>query len=74
MHEKSILQKVVAAESGRVRINLSECHDSGTLVLRFGESYTLRLPAGEMAAVLRDMSKTAAAAAGDVTGLGVSQR
>jgi|ETN01SMinimDraft_1059929.scaffolds.fasta_scaffold406346_1 hypothetical protein len=63
---KLIVQKLVSADKGEERVTMFECRDTGDLIVRFGGSYTLRAKAGEMSALLLELSVNAAAAAGGV--------
>ena len=64
MNDKLIVQRRVSADRGEERVTMLECSVTGDIILRFGASYTLRAKAGEMAALLTDLSKNAAAAGG----------
>ena len=66
MNDKLVVQKSVTADSGRQRVSLFESSHTGDLILRFGSSYTLRAPAGELSALLLELSVAANAAAGGV--------
>ena len=66
MNEKLVVQKSISADGGRQRVSLLECQITGDLILRFGNSYTLRAPSGEMAALLLKISVEANAASGGV--------
>jgi hypothetical protein len=63
---KLIVQKLVSADRGEERVTMFECKTTGDLIIRFGGSYTLRASAGEMAALLLELSVNASAAAGGV--------
>jgi hypothetical protein len=64
MNDKLILQRRVSTDSGGERVSMFECKSTGDLVIRFGSSYTLRASAGELAALLLDLSDNASATAG----------
>lgn len=66
MNDKLIVQRQVSADRGDTRITMLECPITGDIILRFGASYTLRAAAGEMAALLMDLSVNASATAGGV--------
>jgi|LWDU01.1.fsa_nt_gi hypothetical protein len=66
MTEKLVVQKSIASDTGLVRITMVECAQTGDLTVRFGASYTLRAPAGELAALLLELSVVANAAAGGI--------
>jgi len=67
MTDKLIVQKLVSADRGEERVTMFECRVTGDLIIHFGGgSYTLRAKAGEMAALLLELSVKASAAAGGV--------
>ena len=66
MNDKLVVQKSVSADSGRKRVSMLECPYTGDIILKFGSSYTLRAAAGEMAALLLELSVQASAVAGGV--------
>ena len=66
MNDKLIVQRRVSADRGEERVTMLECPVTGDIILRFGGSYTLRAKAGEMAALLLDLSVNASATAGGV--------
>ena len=66
MNDRLIVQRRVSADGGAKRVTMLECPITGDIILRFGESYTLRAKAGEMAALLLELSVNAAATAGSV--------
>jgi hypothetical protein len=50
--DRLIFQKSIESDGGVVRASLTECVITGELTLRFGNSYTLRAAAGELAGLL----------------------
>jgi hypothetical protein len=66
MNDKLIVQKRVSGDSGMERVTMLECRSTNDLILQFGSSYTLRASAGEMAALLLELSVNASSTAGGI--------
>ncbi len=66
MDDRLIVSKRVSADGREERVTMFECRVTGDLIVRFGGSYTLRASAGELAALLLELSVNASAAAGGV--------
>jgi hypothetical protein len=66
MNDKLIVAKRVSADGGPQRVSMLECRATNDLILRFGSSYTIRASAGEMAALLLELSVNATQTAGGI--------
>ncbi len=64
MTDKLIHTESILADSGTVRINMLQCPSTGDIIVRFGKSYTLRIPPVEAAVLFETLSKTASDVAG----------
>jgi hypothetical protein len=64
MTDKLIHTESILADGGTVRINMLQCPSTGDVIVRFGKSYTLRMPPMEAAALFKTLSKTANDVAG----------
>ena len=64
MTDKLIHTERISADGGAVRINMLQCPSTGDVIVRFGKSYTLRMPPAEAAALFSTLSEIATEVAG----------
>ncbi len=54
-YNKLLKQMSIAADGGTERVSVEECKVTHDIIIRFGRSYTLRAPSGEVAGLLESL-------------------
>ncbi len=54
-YNKLLKQMSIATDGGKERISVEECRVTRDIIIRFGRSYTLRAPSGEVAGLLESL-------------------
>jgi len=57
--DKLIHTTRIRTDAGHTRVNMLLCPTTGDVIIRFGKSYTLRMPPAEAAALFMSLSQVA---------------
>lgn len=54
-YNRLLKQMSIITDSGKERVSVEECKATADIIIRFGRSYTLRAPAGEVVGLLESL-------------------